>query len=160
LKERVRGTAAEVFAGLDQIIKKMETPQYEVINAFVALDKKVTAKEKGTVKGTAGGEFSVNPDKIGISLRAGVEASAEQAGIEEDSYVQLLMRVVGVNDVISELRNILSAIDVKHLHIFLDDFLSFPKRQCVCWWTVLFLLLRVGLNLSSLKLLPTRVEYT
>jgi hypothetical protein len=128
LKERVRGTAAEVFAGLDQIIKKMETPQYEVINAFVALDKKVTAKEKDTFKGTAGGEFTVNPDKIGISVRAGVEASAEQAGIQEDSYVQLLMRVVGVNDVISELRNILSAIDVKHLHIFLDDFSELPEE--------------------------------
>ena len=75
-----------------------------------------------------GGDISANATRPSASLRASVETSKEHAGTQEDTYVQLLMRVVGVNDVISELRNILSAIDVRHLYIFLDDFSELPEE--------------------------------
>ena len=122
------GTAAEVFSGLDTIIARIDTPQYEIIDGFIAVTKRNAANETGSIEASASGEFSITPAAAGGSLKSNIEAKQEQGGAQEETYTQLLMRIVGVNDVIAELRKILSAIDIRYLYIFLDDFSELPEE--------------------------------
>ena len=53
LRERMTGTAAEVFSGLDAIIARIDTPQYEIIDGFIAVTKRTAANETGSIQASA-----------------------------------------------------------------------------------------------------------
>lgn len=128
LKERVTGTSAEVFEGLDKIIKNLDSPNYESIDSLVTVTRKdiVGAKTKQTLKGGLETGASLSDAKFGVKI-SGDEERSDESGSEE-IYTQILMRVVGINEVIEELRKILSALGIKSLYIFLDDFSELPKE--------------------------------
>ena len=52
-------------------------------------------------------------------------------GGTEQGYARLLMRVVGVNEIISELKDILKTIGIRYLYIFLDDFSELPREAMI-----------------------------
>jgi hypothetical protein len=147
LRERVRGTAAEVFKGLDGIITRIDEPEYQNIEGFIAINKKSGTSEKISNKVSLGVEASILPSKLGASLKAGIEAGGEQSESIEKNYAQLLMRVVGINDVISELKAILGAIGIKYFYIFLDDFSELPEEPMQLLVDSLISPLPVGLTL-------------
>jgi hypothetical protein len=62
------------------------------------------------------------------SAKGALELEEQTEGGSEQEYVRLLMRVVGVNDIIQELREILKAIGIRFLYIFLDDFSELPEE--------------------------------
>ncbi|MEN3952451.1 hypothetical protein [Iodidimonas sp. SYSU 1G8] len=128
LKQRLTGTSAEVFSGLDKIISHLDHPNYENIDGFLSKDKKVLFSEKTSDKDIAA--LQVGASERGISVGADVSAesghSLEEAG--EEVYTQILMRVVGVNEVLDEIKKILSALGIKHLYLFLDDFSELPRE--------------------------------
>jgi Cdc6-like AAA superfamily ATPase len=128
LRERVLGTSSEIFAGLDRILAKIDSPNYENIDGFVTVSNKEQAGAKSVNKASASVELSAKPEKIGASAKGELESEEQTEGGSEQEYVRLLMRVVGINDVIQELREILKAIGIRFLYIFLDDFSELPEE--------------------------------
>ncbi len=128
IRDRVSGTSNEVFAGLDEILQKLEKPDYENVDAFLTLQRKSSENGRSIAKTAVKGTLSVDPAKgIGISTEGTVETQRANEISDEDVYTQILMRVVGVNDVVAQLKSILSAIGIKNLYIFLDDFSELPR---------------------------------
>lgn len=127
LKERMMGSAAEVFAGLDRIVEKMDNPAYESIDGFVSLATTSTVAGRSNVKasGEISAEVGMASAKMSTKIGAENERNAEHG--EEDVYTQLLMRVIGVSDIIKELQLVLDALGIRNLYIFLDDFSELPS---------------------------------
>ncbi|MDM7927058.1 hypothetical protein [Blastomonas fulva] len=128
LKDRVSGTSAEVFSGLDAIIEKLNKPDYENIAGIIAkqVHSKSIQQESDKVSATAASKIS--PTKIeGEASIAAESVLASERG-DEEIYTQLLMRVIGINDVISELKQILNSLGIKSLYLFLDDFSELPRE--------------------------------
>ena len=77
LKERVFGTAAEIFSGLDRIVAKIDEPNYENIDGFVTVDKKQHDSLKLDGKANASLELNAGPEKVGLSAKSNVEIEAQ-----------------------------------------------------------------------------------
>lgn len=126
LRETVMGTSAEVFAGLDRIISKLDDPDYENIDGIVSLTRKQSATGKVSSKVGATAKVSANLVSAGAELGSTIEQQYSADAGAEEAHVQLLMRVIGVTDLISQLQQVLAAIGIKNLYIFLDDFSELP----------------------------------
>lgn len=127
LKERVTGTSAEVFAGLDNIIARLDKPEYENIDGFVAKSLKTEIGAKDRAKDAASVDAKLTPIAPVVSGSISTESEHSNENRTEEIYTQILMRVVGINDLIHELKSILSALGIKSLYIFLDDFSELPR---------------------------------
>jgi hypothetical protein len=131
LRQRVSGSSAEIFSGLDLIIKRLDDPVYENIDAVVSVSKKDVAGGKGRSKTSADvkAEASVETAKVSAKLSGGIGAEMESSleTIEEQVYTEILMRVIGVNEIIGEIKQLLNSIGVRNLYIFLDDFSELPN---------------------------------
>lgn len=128
LKQRLSGTSAEVFAGLDRLIAKLDKPDYENIDGFVSKQQKVSSSHKQSDKDSGGVKLGLSEKGVSASAEGTVETVRADEQEDEEVYTQLLMRVIGVNDVLSEIKNILSALGIKHLYLFLDDFSELPRE--------------------------------
>lgn len=127
LKDRVKGTSAEVFSGLDRVIEQLDTPQFENIDGLMTVEiKKGKQKTSASIK-KAGTKVAVS-EKPTASVEGGFETSQGSGETDEETYSQVLMRLVGVNEVIEELKSILESADIKYLYIFLDDFSELPEE--------------------------------
>lgn len=128
LRDRLNGTSAEVFSGLDALIQRLDSPNYENIDGFVS--KSFKDVDNRRVSESVGAETNIKVNAIAPEVNIGGNAELSNASeIEvEAAYTQLLMRVVGVNQVIDELRTILSALGIKSLYIFLDDYSELPRE--------------------------------
>jgi len=127
MRDRIRGTSAEIFGGLDKILAKIDEPDYENIDGFVSVGNKQQLGGKSTRKISGSAKIRAAPDKLGISAKTEVESNEQTEGESQQEYAKLLMRVVGVNNIIQELSEILKAIGIRYLYIFLDDFSELPE---------------------------------
>lgn len=128
IRERVTGTSAEIFAGLDKLIAGLDKPDYENIAGFVAMQVKQTTGHKASDKQASSSKVAVGKGGFSGDVSYSAESQSAYERGDEEAYTQLLMRTVGINDVIAELQNILSAIGIKSLYIFLDDFSELPRE--------------------------------
>jgi hypothetical protein len=128
LKDRVSGTSAEIFSGLDEIILKLETPDYEDIAGIVSKQIKVNKATKDSDKAAASAKTAISLTKAEAVLAANIEIKHANEKSDEEIYTQILMRVIGVNDVIVQIKNILESLGIKSLYIFLDDFSELPRE--------------------------------
>lgn len=127
LQNRMTGTSAEVFAGLDRIIERLSNAEYEDIQGFVSKEHTDNRRTKNDKKGSASVKVKAEVTGLGIAGDGKFEAKTSNESKEEDTYTKVLMRVIGINDVLEELRRILSAIGIKSLFLFLDDFSELPE---------------------------------
>ncbi|GJD43820.1 hypothetical protein AFCDBAGC_1678 [Methylobacterium cerastii] len=127
LRERVSGTAAEVFAGLDRIIANLDKPKYENVAAALRVEVKAVKSHKDNIKNEVSAELSASVEKIGGSAKLGLERDLTDDASSEKNYAEVLMRIVGINDIVKELKQILESIGIKYLYIFLDDFSELPQ---------------------------------
>ena len=128
IKDRVRGTSAEIFAGLDKIVEKLERPDFESIEGFVELSRKTSSKEQSASKASLESEIGADAKGAKAQLKGSLEASSSHADAADEEYSQILMRIVGVNGLIDELKEVLKALGIKYLYIFLDDFSELPEE--------------------------------
>jgi hypothetical protein len=128
LKQRLSGTSAEVFSGLDKLLIKLDRPDYENIDGFVVKQQKASSSHKNSDKASATGKAGVNEKGPVASAEGTVETQRAEELADEEIYTQLLMRVIGVNDVLAEVKKILAALGIKHLYLFLDDFSELPRE--------------------------------
>ncbi len=127
LRDRVSGTSAEVFSGLDKVIAKLDNPNYEDIVGIVSRNVKNNASIKDADKSGASVKLTASKTPS-VEVAANVEHQHATEALSEEMYTQILMRIIGVNDIISELKNILHALGVRSLYIFLDDFSELPRE--------------------------------
>jgi hypothetical protein len=128
LKQRLTGTSAEVFSGLDKLLIRLDRPNYENIDGFVSKQKTESSSQKSSDKQAAGVKIGVDESHASANAELSQESQRAVEAAGEEAYTQLLMRVVGVNDVLAELRQILAALGIKHLYLFLDDFSELPRE--------------------------------
>lgn len=128
IKERVKGTSAEVFSGLDKILHKMDNPEYENIAGIISIQEKNKKSGRNSNKNSVSSEVKISSSSGSFDVKGSHENTAENSRESEEAYTQILMRMVGVNEIIDELKNILSALDIKYLYIFLDDFSELPEE--------------------------------
>ncbi|HEY8611863.1 MAG TPA: hypothetical protein VIL69_11300, partial [Roseomonas sp.] len=128
LHDKVRGTSKQVFAGLDRLIAQLDEAEFHDVSGLIQVQRsrKATRKNigKDTVKGGAKASLT------NIEVEGGFEMSDEvaQGSETDDAFSEILMRVVNVNKLIDELREILTAVEIKYLYIFLDDFSELPEE--------------------------------
>ena len=127
LKDNLIGSSDEVFERLNEIIERLDEPNYEDIAGYVVSLRKSQSEHSGTVAAEAAASVKMDPVKVEAGVEAKIAESVSEAGSEQEEYSQILMRIVQVPDVIDQLRVILRGIDMKHLYIFLDDFSELPS---------------------------------
>ncbi len=127
IRERMLGTSDEVFQGLNNLAARLDNPDYENIEGFVRVGNKSSGKlETKSTAGLAGG-LSASAQNASAKLSGSVSVEEAASDSKEHDYSQLLMRVIGINDVIDELKAVLAAVDIKYLYVFLDDFSELPE---------------------------------
>ncbi|WP_193753057.1 hypothetical protein [Sphingomonas endophytica] len=128
LRDRVSGTSAEIFHGLDKVIKNLDNPNYEDIVGILTKQVKINNKDQESEKLTAGSKLTASPASVGAEVSVGAELNQSHENADEEIYTKLLMRVIGVNDVIAEIKRILDSLGIRSLYIFLDDFSELPRE--------------------------------
>jgi hypothetical protein len=128
LRDQIKGTSSEVFAGLDKLIANLNEPTFESVEGLVAVSSQRSSSAARKAKSSAGLELSASP--VGPSAKTNVNTKLEneQTSGSQDQYAQILMRVIGINDIMEQMRRILTALDIKYLYIFLDDFSELPEE--------------------------------
>jgi len=127
LKDNLIGSSDEVFERLNEIIERLEQPDYEDIAGYIVSLRRSHSERSGSVSGEAATSWKFDIAKPEGTVSAEVSGSVSEAGSEQEEYSQILMRIVQVPDVIDQLKAILRGIDMKHLYIFLDDFSELPS---------------------------------
>lgn len=128
LKQKLTGTSAEVFAGIDTLLAKLDKPDYENIDGFVVQQNKRNSGNKASEKGTLGVKTGASEKGISLASEGSIESQRAEETADEQVYTQLLMRVIGVNEVLGEIKKILSALGIRYLYLFLDDFSELPRE--------------------------------
>jgi hypothetical protein len=75
LRDRVSGTSAEVFAGLDKIIASLDNPDYEDIAGIVSKQIKINNADKQNDKAGATAKISASPTNLSSDVSANLETS-------------------------------------------------------------------------------------
>ncbi|WP_299840505.1 hypothetical protein [uncultured Jannaschia sp.] len=127
LKDNLIGSSDEIFEQLNEIIERLERPNYEDIAGYVVSLRKSQSDRSGSISAEAATSFKVDGIKSKAGADAKVSGFVSNTDSEQEEYSQILMRIVQVPDVIDQLRAILRGIDMKHLYIFLDDFSELPS---------------------------------
>ncbi|BAI70937.1 hypothetical protein AZL_002990 [Azospirillum sp. B510] len=129
LKERFMGSAKEIFSNLDEILQRLSNPKFESISGFVSIE--TAAVEKYTNKKIFGASLdsSLSLEKPSLSLKSEAKGEFGDEHSFDEKYANVMMRVVGINEIIDELKNVLDTIGVKYLYVFLDDFSELPLPE-------------------------------
>lgn len=126
LKQNLIGGATEAFKGLDGIINRLDSPNYEDIAGYVKSQIKEGSESKRGFSASMGASAKAGALAPSFAVNASGEVTNAIIENNEEAYSQLLLRIIGVSDVIEELKNVLKYIDLKNLFIFLDDFSELP----------------------------------
>lgn len=126
LKERVMGSLAELFEGLDEIIEDADEERFVSVLGVYAVDRRASdnASEQTTLKAGLNAELAKNP-----TVSTHVEASHlnSRAHGTEVKLTDVLMRTFDMPELIRRLQDVLKTLGIRHLYILLDDFSELPQ---------------------------------
>jgi DNA-binding MarR family transcriptional regulator len=128
IQDQLKGTSQEVMSGLDRILERLDNAELHNITGTLkkAHAEKAANRSGQRRAGQASGSISVG--KVEGTLKIEGENTSGQELATEENFAELFMRWLNLSDVINEIQVILSAIDVKNLYIFLDDFSELPDE--------------------------------
>jgi hypothetical protein len=127
LKNLVSGSIDELFEGLDALIEEAQFERFtsilgvKQVDSTTATEKKELSQSTKVLKGTVS-------DKPAIEAGMNASQSSELKSTEGSSFADVLIRVFNVKEVLTQLKRLLTAISVKHLYIFVDDFSELPEE--------------------------------
>jgi hypothetical protein len=125
-KDAFTSSSEELFESLDELLEKADEAEFTSVLGIKreALSTTSEAKEGGESAAQAGVILSKSPSVGGsISQKEFSEASS---GVEV-KYVDVLMRVFNIKDVLLRLKVALNSVGIKHLYVFVDDFSELPE---------------------------------
>lgn len=127
LKERVTGSLAELFGGLDEIIEDADEERFISVLGVYVEDRRETENASGetTFKAGLGGTVSETPE-FSANFEAGKRKSL--AYENETKLTEILMRSFDMPELIRRLQDVLQTLGIRHLYILLDDFSELPQE--------------------------------
>lgn len=121
--DRVKGTSAEIFAGLDHILEHIDNPEFERIDGISNVA--TTTEYKDSSNNTTQANVSFGP--MGPQLGANISEDVQSGEAVQALFTKMLIRILNVSDIINELKAILGSAGIRYLYIFLDDFSELPE---------------------------------
>ena len=161
VRESITGSISELFEGLDALIEQADSDRFvSVLGIKLATTKESSSDSYSQTKARGiAGKLSDTPE-ISVEAKDSDTNSAREDNSEV--YRDVLMRVFGITELITQLRALLGKIGVKHLYVLIDDFSELPRDAMQIVVDVLL----APLNNNSDELIkfkiaayPGRVEY-
>lgn len=124
LKDSLTGSTAELFAELDLYINQLGQARFVDITGATKLKSSLEDSRKNLNSGKAGA--TIGKDGLGASVE--VNQTSHATTSTKSEYSAVLLREFDIKSLINELRVILSAADIRHLYVFVDDFSELPRE--------------------------------
>jgi hypothetical protein len=128
VKDQITGSSAELFEKLDDLISEINNDQYlNITGGFVkqatneTSDKLENKESAGLSAGFKSG-MTVSGDYLISKLQELQEKKSE-------NFSNVFIRLFRIKELISELKDIVSTLKLKHIYIFIDDFSELPKTE-------------------------------
>lgn len=127
-KDFFTGTTTELFEELDGLLADLDADKYLNITGVIQETRQDTASTKTSDKTGAHVAAKLGPTPtVEASILAELLSEIEKS--RSQNYSQVFIRVFKIKELIWRLREILSALKLKHLFIFIDDFSELPKAE-------------------------------
>ncbi len=128
VKEVFSGSASELFEKLDEFIDELKRDTYLDVTGSVLrqTEDSKSDRQSGTLSSGVSVNTSVTPS---IDMKMLVELVSELEQRRSQNYSQIFVRIFNIRRLISDLREILTALNVRHLYIFIDDFSELPRND-------------------------------
>lgn len=126
VKEAFTGSVSELFEKLDEFVEELKADHYLDVTGQIQASKQdeTTYKEKIKTAAEASAKISASPS---VQAKLLAELIAETERKRSQNYSQVFIRVFNIRGLIANLRDILTALRLKHLYIFIDDFSELPR---------------------------------
>lgn len=128
VREAFTGAASELFEKLDEFVEDLRSNHYLDVTGHMQAVKHDEDSQKGKLKATAEVTGKVGPSP-GVTAKVIAEMLLELEKKRSQNYSQVFIRVFNIRGLITRLRDILKALNVKHLYIFIDDFSELPRQD-------------------------------
>jgi hypothetical protein len=126
LKERVTGSLAELFGGLDELIEDADEDRFISVLGVHGVEQRTkdNASQQDTRKLSAGLELGDKPKVTAQYEGSSQLATAQEA---EAKLTDILMRSFDMAEFIRRLQDVLQTLGVRNLYVLLDDFSELPQ---------------------------------
>lgn len=128
VKDQVSGSSAEIFEKLDLFIEEINSEQYiNITGGFIknAANEETIGREK--------------KEEIAISANASKSPSLDASYLfseiqkqetkQNENFSKIFVRLFKVRELIQQLKEILSTLNLERIHIFIDDFSELPETE-------------------------------
>lgn len=128
VKDQITGSSAELFEKLDEFIAEINTDQYLNITGGYVKQASNETSDKLENKESAGlsGGLKSGPSVSGEYLVSKLQELQEK---KSENFSHVFIRLFRIKELISELKEIVSTLKLKHIYIFIDDFSELPKTE-------------------------------
>lgn len=126
VKDQITGSSAELFEKLDEFILEINGDQYlNITSGYVKRASNEISDKTGNKA-----EFGIS-SKLTSSPSANYLVSKLQELEEKKSenFSHVFVRLFKIKELISELKDVVSTLKLKHIYIFIDDFSELPKSD-------------------------------
>lgn len=128
VKDQITGSSAELFEKLDEFISEINNDQYLNITGGYVKQASNETNDKLENKESAGlsGGFKSGPTVSGEYLVSKLQELQEK---KSENFSHVFVRLFRIKELISELKEVVSTLKLKHIYIFIDDFSELPKTE-------------------------------
>ncbi|HEX8514563.1 MAG TPA: hypothetical protein VF868_00080 [Bacteroidia bacterium] len=128
VKDQITGSSAELFEKLDEFISEINNDQYLNITGGYVKQASNETSDKLENKESAGlsGGFKSGPTVSGEYLVSKLQELQEK---KSENFSHVFVRLFRIKELISELKEVVSTLKLKHIYIFIDDFSELPKTE-------------------------------
>jgi len=126
IKNFVSGSIDELFEGLDGLLEEARSDQFISVIGVREVNSNTTTKNKDIVRSKAGLDVTLasNPS---VKTSIGESTESELSSEDEKSFADVLIRVFNIKEILLQLKKLLTAVSIKHVYIFVDDFSELPE---------------------------------
>lgn len=128
VKDKFTGSSSELFEKLDGFISEINSEQY--INVTGGFVKQASTETNDRVK--KADSFSVSAKVKNIpsaSLEYIITQLKESQEKRNENFSQIFIRLFRIKDLINQLKEIVSSLNLEKIYIFIDDFSELPKSE-------------------------------
>jgi len=128
IKDQFTGSSTEIFEKLDQFILEINSEQY--INVTGGFIKNASSEESRgkqiseelNLSGSASSNPSVNVSYVLSELQ-------KYESKQNENFSKIFVRLFKIRELIQQLQEILSSLNLERIHIFIDDFSELPESE-------------------------------
>lgn len=123
-RDRVTRRSTSLFQRLDSYLETLEDPSYINVQAMRSIDK--TDVDGDEWQSNFGASLSTSlSEPASANVEAGVGSSQKRN--TEVSYREVLLRTLNIRELILSLQDVLGALGIERLFLFIDDFSELPE---------------------------------